>query len=311
MAGEAEPGAAGRRIGHPDIRAAVLRCVGFSVVHLAGTLAVRTAPAVRAVLREVLAWDGFVLVEVSRLQLGWVSSVAVFPGVHAIAGGWPDARLLLCAATPAMAAALTACGIDRTVPVCLDLTAAWAAREQRPDVVTRRTDLERDPVAARNTAARFVRRVCEDWGMAVVAGPATRLADLLVTSTVDDDPQIRRQLIVSRHADTARITITAPVPPTPAVLSHLAWASAPVPALPAGHLAIAAASERWGVIEHPDPGGCTAIWTTAGGAAVRAATIGTRSARPLDRLQRRHRSQRQPGTARRRRRPARQRDHRS
>jgi hypothetical protein len=58
-----------------------------------------------------------VMVDLSRLQVGWIPALQVFPTVLASAGGWPSARLVLFGANQQMATSLHRVRVPTTVPL--------------------------------------------------------------------------------------------------------------------------------------------------------------------------------------------------
>jgi hypothetical protein len=60
---------------------------------------------------------GRVMVDLSRLQVGWIPALQVFPTVLASAGGWPSARLVLFGANQQMATSLHRVRVPTTVPL--------------------------------------------------------------------------------------------------------------------------------------------------------------------------------------------------
>jgi anti-sigma regulatory factor (Ser/Thr protein kinase)/anti-anti-sigma regulatory factor len=135
------------------------------VLALTGELSLRTVPALRSTLQKFLADRGRVLVDLGGLSVSWEPALEVFPLALATASGWPAARLVLFGTPERRAAALGATRhLSAAVHVAETLEAAVGLLAVRPRRVSRRTELDCDPEAAR--WARIVTRgAAEDWGI--------------------------------------------------------------------------------------------------------------------------------------------------
>jgi anti-sigma regulatory factor (Ser/Thr protein kinase) len=152
-------------------------------VALRGELTFRTAGStVRSLTKLLLNHDG-VMVDLSRLRVGWAPSLQVFPTALASAGGWPFARLTLFGATTEVSAALHGVRVPTTVPLAQGARAARTLLKVRPNQVMRCYDLAND-VSSPRRARALVRQACSDWDLAAVAGEAVLVASELVTNAV-------------------------------------------------------------------------------------------------------------------------------
>ncbi|WP_214404239.1 ATP-binding protein [Pseudonocardia lacus] len=234
----------------PEGMTVAARETGSAVVlTVDGDLTLRTVPRLRSVLEEHIADRGRVLVDLSGLTIGFPSAVDVFPLALAAQSGWPEARMVLFGARPATARALCAAPY-LTAAVHLADTEVEALRllELRPRRLSRRTELDHEPDAAR--WARFVvETACRDWGVADddAASSAQIVASELVTNTVV-------------HARTACVlTLTSTPDSLRLGVRDYAPGSAPESsdALPGrarglGLVVVAGVSRAWGVTPHLD-----------------------------------------------------------
>jgi len=70
-----------------------------------------------------------------------------------------------------------------TVPLAADETAAWLLLDQRPPVLARHLDLDRDSFSLRR-ARMFVRFACADWQLDPIRADAVAVASELVTNAL-------------------------------------------------------------------------------------------------------------------------------
>jgi anti-sigma regulatory factor (Ser/Thr protein kinase) len=154
-----------------------------ALVELTGVLRLGTMADVRRLLVKLLADHGRLLIDLSRIRLGWEPAVQVFPSVLAQAGGWPAAGLVLFGADDWMTSNLNTLHVARTVPVVVTLADAETRMLDRPDRVTRARELPADPGAPR--AARvFLSDACLDWGVLELYEDVALVATELVTNAV-------------------------------------------------------------------------------------------------------------------------------
>jgi anti-sigma regulatory factor (Ser/Thr protein kinase)/anti-anti-sigma regulatory factor len=154
------------------------------VLRLRGPLSLATMLAAREALGKLLADRGRVVVDLSELQLEWQPAVQVFPAALATAGGWPGARLVLCAAPPELALALRVGRVTNVVPLVAGLDQARSALLARPRRVSRHVDLpchSGSPGGARS----FVRELCSDWEIPQLLDPGEIVVTELVSNAVE------------------------------------------------------------------------------------------------------------------------------
>lgn len=139
------------------------RTVGpVGVLEIAGTLAPRDVPQVRAALS--VAWQASphrtLVCDVSELDvLGETSILTVFPAALRYEGGWPRAALHLAGAGPDLARRLRTLRMERYLPLHGTLPAAVQSAELDLAVTCRTIDLEPDPLSL-----RIVRQAVRDLG---------------------------------------------------------------------------------------------------------------------------------------------------
>ena len=152
-----------------------------SVVALRGELSLRTVGSLSKTLTKLLLNQGRVLVDLTRLRVGWTPALQVFPTALASAGGWPSARLVLFGANQQMTTSLHRVRVPTTVPLAQGTRDARAQLKKRPSRVTRSHELAND-VSSPRRARALVRDACSDWDLTAIAGEATLVASELVTN---------------------------------------------------------------------------------------------------------------------------------
>jgi anti-sigma regulatory factor (Ser/Thr protein kinase) len=252
--------AASDRRGVGDVRVVGMRRHPDScVVVLAGELTRRAASWSTRALAAPLHDVGRVLVDVSRLTVGWAAAVDVFAAVLTSAGGWPHARLVLFGASDALRGLLDAVRVPERVHLALDETAARAALEVRPPAVARVHDLPADVTAPR-LARTLVGSACHEWGVDDALEDAELVVSELVTNAVEHARSASRLTLTAdgrgltvalRDRDPGRLEVA------PSIEREQARGR--------GLFVAAAVSRAWGVTQHAD--GKT-VWTLlpAGGA---------------------------------------------
>lgn len=141
------------------MRIDVIQAFDEVVLTPVGRLEVSTAPRIATALGKHLAGHAPVLVDLSRLVLRHVPSVAVFPAARRAAGS--RTPLALFGADPRMAAALRSSRVGRTVVIAADLTAARTA------VLAGHGDDDRAAYCVPNLTRTgdVVRSACDNWGL--------------------------------------------------------------------------------------------------------------------------------------------------
>jgi anti-sigma regulatory factor (Ser/Thr protein kinase) len=176
----------GRIARRPDATGLKIEIVGereVCRVALRGELTFRTAASVVKTLTKLLLNYDAVMVDLSRLTVGWAPALQAFPTALTSAGGWPFARLALFGATTEVSAALHGVRVPTTVPLAQNARAARGLLKTRPNQVMRCHELAND-VSSPRRARALVRQTCADWDLAAVAGEAALVANELVTNAV-------------------------------------------------------------------------------------------------------------------------------
>ncbi|MCO1660204.1 ATP-binding protein [Pseudonocardia humida] len=219
------------------------------VLTVDGELTLRSAPRLRAVLEQQVADRGRVLVDVSGLRIAFPSAVEVFPMALASLCGWPEARLVLFGARPATVRVLRAAPyLTEAVHLADTEDAALRMLELRPRRLSRRTELEYEPDAAR-WARYVVEAVCRDWEVADddAASAAQIVASELVTNAIVH-ARTASVLTVTSAAESLRVAVRdydpAAAPERTDALPELARGL--------GLVVVAGVSRSWGVTPHLD-----------------------------------------------------------
>ena len=217
------------------------------VVAPRGELSFRTVDSAAKTLTKLLLNHGRVMVDLSRLRVGWTPALQVFPTALASAGGWPSARLVLFGANQQITTSLHGVQVPTTVPLAQGTRDARAQLDKRPSRVTRSYELAND-VGSPRRARALVRDACSDWDLGAITEEATLVASVLVTNAVQHAGTSCRLRIAVDHRGL-----------------HLAvrdFRPGPVPPLrPLGEVGtsgnnslhvVAVMSRRWGVTPHTD-----------------------------------------------------------
>jgi anti-sigma regulatory factor (Ser/Thr protein kinase) len=236
-----------------ELAVRLVRDDAHDVLCLRGPLSLATIVAAREALGKLLADRGRVVVDLSELRLEWQPAVQVFPAALATAGGWPAARLVLCAARPELALALRVGRVTDTVPLVAGPGEVSSALLVRPRRVSRHVDLPCHP-GSPGGARSFVRELCADWEIQELLEPGEIVVTELVSNAVE---HARSSCRVTAAHDRQGLHIGvrdygAPVLPRVLLIEVTA-------ARGRGLQMIAALSASWGVSEHAD--GKT-VWTT-------------------------------------------------
>jgi hypothetical protein len=167
-----------------DLDLSVEQHGGVAVATVVGRLGIRTATSLKRQLTKVLLDTGRLIVDVNGLQLRSSAELAVFPTVLSGVGGWPTARMVLCAGGGPVAEGMHTTGRDRDVPVGANLEQASLLLAGRPARVMRWVDLPASLIAP-TIARAYAGSAWIDWGIdAAVAERATLVVNELVSNCV-------------------------------------------------------------------------------------------------------------------------------
>lgn len=119
------------------LRIATRRSGGAALVAPSGELGLPNSPPLRRYLLELLRDAGRVVVDLRSLRVTEPDALLLFPAVLSQAGGWPRARLALCAADRSQLDMLSDRQVTDTVPARSGTAEAMAALERRPAAVRR------------------------------------------------------------------------------------------------------------------------------------------------------------------------------
>jgi anti-sigma regulatory factor (Ser/Thr protein kinase) len=229
-------------VGVRDIGAAL-------VLAVEGELSLRTVPQLRSVLEKHLADRGRVLVDVSRLEVGWMPAIDVFPLALSSVYGWPAARLVLFGARGHTRRVLTTAPyLSAAVHLADGEDEAVRLLEVRPQRVGRRAELECEPQAAK-WARMLVEAACQDWDVtdAEVVANARIVVSELVTNAVLH-ARTRSLVTIVHRRDELRIGVRDHgVDDVPRRAD-----GRPSTARGLGLVVVAGVSRSWGVTVHPD-----------------------------------------------------------
>jgi anti-anti-sigma factor len=241
-----------------------------TVVHVAGSLGVHTAPVLRTTVLECLATEpALIVLDVADLRADDDVALTVLPALAQHAAAWPGSSVSMAAAPAPLRSALDRMAVARQIPQFASTAAAIAhggagAHGGGPDdkPVTQRLRLQ--PMVDATAAARhLVDRACRSWGVTRVAD----LAELIITELVSNGV---------RHARTeleVRVGLRRHQPGTAGWARHLHLSvrdgSPAVPARGAGGdtlaesgrglLVVEALTHRWGWTPLPDG---KVVWAT-------------------------------------------------
>lgn len=147
---------------------------GYAVLRLRGSLGHGTAPEVRRAITKALLDSGRVVLDLKAARIVHPSRAPAIATALEKAGGWPQARLVLCGGTPAIVGTLTRSSVTRTVPHAPTVDAALALLDVRPPLVRRSVTLDPQPYAMRQARA-MVEEIGESWDLPLPTIDATRL----------------------------------------------------------------------------------------------------------------------------------------
>jgi anti-anti-sigma factor len=161
---------------------------GCIVVTLIGDLDIAAAPRVqRALLKCLAEQPDAVICDLSRVATIDPVCASVFAAVaDRPRSRWPDSRVLLCGARPAMAAVLRGRGMPSFLPIHETVDQAVANARSRPPFLQERLRLV-PTLDAITTAAWFVGEVCQNWQLDELTETARSLAGELVADAVLDE----------------------------------------------------------------------------------------------------------------------------
>jgi anti-sigma regulatory factor (Ser/Thr protein kinase) len=216
------------------------------VLALRGAVTRWSSAAVVGALSKPLLHAQQVLVDVSGLQVGWTPGLRAFPSALTRAGGWPWARLVLFGAGDHLAARLGALRVSETVPVAVDVDAAYELAGVRPPVVVRGHELTADLTSVARARA-LVRDACAVWGVDDADDDAALVANELVTNAVEHaGTGCRLKLVLDGRGLTVSVRDgrrggLEALPPLDVTGDR-----------GRGLLVVAGVSRTWGVVEHAD-----------------------------------------------------------
>jgi len=170
---------------------------GALLVEPVGLLDLSSYPDLRdCLIKCATEGPSAVVVDVDRLSVGSVSALSVFSTVWMQVSEWPGVPLVLVATDAARRAGLVSCAVARFVPVYPSLDAALWAIGRPPH---RRRDRLTLPGIPRSSAVgrRFVRRLCDRWGVASLADDAAAVTTELIENVVlhtDSVAELRLEL---------------------------------------------------------------------------------------------------------------------
>jgi hypothetical protein len=218
-----------------DVRHAVDTGQAYPVVHLAGVLDERSAPAVRSALLDVLAGQPeAVVIDVSDLDPSGPEAIAVLREVAQQTVDWPAAHLVLRA--PGTAAPWRGTGL----PVWPTLPEAFAALGT-PDA-GRQLSLELEPVVgAARRARELVTEACGRWDLPEMAGPGCIVVTEMVNNVVAH-AHTPMTVLLARHAGTMSVAVRD----RSTVAPRFSGPVAPTAYGGRGLLLIDSVAERWG-----------------------------------------------------------------
>jgi anti-anti-sigma factor len=148
---------------------------GLAVVTLRGRLDLAGAPGLRAALLKCLAEQpSALLVDLSAMELGEETALALFTAVTRQAAHWPGTPILLCGPRPRVAELLKR-GRYGTVAV-------------RPGVAEARQQLASGAVVTPSLSDQLrnvVTEACLAWGLPELVGPASLVVSELVANAVE------------------------------------------------------------------------------------------------------------------------------
>jgi hypothetical protein len=228
------------------VRIDVRRLDGHAIAALSGPLNVSTMRHLGRELLQLLAAGQSVLVDLSRLELGWPPAVGVFPMALQTAGGWPAARLVLFGADARMTARMQAVHLPERVPLASHRRAAQALADTRPDLVDRYVNLMDVPQSER-AARSAVLAACHDWRIPYLAEDLATITTELVINAVEHAASAPR-LCIRLHGGEVTVGVRDDLPGT-APRPQLSCVGSPCGR---GLLMVTALSSRWGVTPHDD-----------------------------------------------------------
>ena len=231
---------------------------GCIVVTLTGDLDIAAAPKVqRALLNGLAEQPDSVICDLAKVARIDPVCASVFAAVaHRLRNRWPHSNLLLCAARPAVAAALRR-AMPRVPPIYDTLDQAVAQARSRPSFLRERLRLV-PTLDAVTTARWFVADVCRRWQLDELTTPAQSLAGELVTEAILDEPtdirllELRMELretglLLAVHSGAPSLAMTQP--------DHHGEPGS-------GLEAVQRLAQRWGVRRQAD--GSRVVWCILG-----------------------------------------------
>lgn len=228
-----------------------------TVVHVAGSLGVSTAPVLRTTVLECLAAEpALIVLDVAELRSHDDVALTVLPSLAQHAAAWPGSSMSMAAATAPLRSALDRMAVARQIPLFATTAAAIAhggggAPGGEPKGMRARLQPMVDATAA---ARHLVDRACRSWGVTRIAD----LAELIVTELVSNgvrhartDLEVRvglrhRQLHLSVRDGSPNLPVRGATGETLAESGR-------------GLLVVEALTHRWGCTPVPDG---KVVWAT-------------------------------------------------
>ncbi len=179
-----------RAYGRVDVMAAPLGWTvsetnGLALVAVRGRLDLAGTPRLRTALLKCLAEQpDAVLVDLSSVDLGEDTALAVFTAVSRQAAMWPGTPVLLCAPPPAVAG-LLARGRYGSLPVHPSLAAARSAVADGRVVAASLSDQLLPVSGAVRHARNMATEACARWDLPELVGPASLVVSELVSNAVE------------------------------------------------------------------------------------------------------------------------------
>jgi anti-anti-sigma regulatory factor len=215
---------------------------GHAVLRLRGSLGHDTAPEVQRAITKALLDSGRVVLDLENARIVHPSRAPTIATALEKAGGWPQARLVLCAGTPAMVGTLTRSSVTKTVPHAPTVDAAVTLLDIRPPLVRRTATMDPQPYAMRQSRA-LVDELGESWDLPIPTVDATRLVINELTTNAVVHAGTVFDVVVEFDGTRVRLSVSDGAD------ELLPRMRPPDPAVPAGyglHL-VERLSERWGV----------------------------------------------------------------
>ena len=150
---------------------------------LVGVLSFSDVAVQRRAIKDLLTRVRAVVLDVTDLRIQHGPAVQVLSTALLAAGGWPSVRLVVLRPDGRLVAALRTTGVARDIHVADNIDCALSKLQTRPSRVSRRTWLQPNSAARRQSRA-MVNAVCRDWCSSHLAADARTVATELVDNAV-------------------------------------------------------------------------------------------------------------------------------